>query len=75
MKATGYFRRVVQHKRPYATDEFVQAVLAAPIRKVQQIDGRWRCWGRLADGRIVRVVTEPDGETVHNAFFDRGFRP
>ena len=24
--------------------------------------------------RILRVVTLADGETVHNAFFDRGFR-
>ena len=23
--------------------------------------------------RILRVVTPADGETVHNAFFDRGF--
>ncbi len=24
--------------------------------------------------RILRVVTLEDGETIHNAFFDRGFR-
>jgi hypothetical protein len=24
--------------------------------------------------RILRVVTLADGETVHNAFFDRGYR-
>ena len=26
-------------------------------------------------GKYLRVVTEPDGETVHNAFFDRRFKP
>jgi hypothetical protein len=38
-----------------------------------------RFWGWVkpqdeAEPRIVRVVTLNDGETVHNAFFDRGFR-
>ena len=26
------------------------------------------------DGRYLRVILLPDGETVHNAFFDRSFR-
>jgi hypothetical protein len=37
-----------------------------------------RFWGRIkahdSEPRILRVVTLGDGETVHNAFFDRGFR-
>jgi hypothetical protein len=75
MQATDYFRRVVQPKRPYATDDVVMAILAAPLRREQQDDGRWRCWGAASDGRFMRVVTEADGKTVHNAFFDRRFRP
>ena len=30
---------------------------------------------REAEGRHLRVVLLPDGETVHNAFFDRSFKP
>ncbi len=26
-------------------------------------------------GRYLRVILLSDGETVHNAFFDRGFKP
>jgi hypothetical protein len=26
------------------------------------------------NNRVLRVVLLPDGETVHNAFFDRSFR-
>jgi len=26
-------------------------------------------------GKYLRVVTEPDGQTVHNAFLDRRFKP
>jgi hypothetical protein len=38
-----------------------------------------RFWGKIVpDGetqpRVLRVITLEDGETVHNAFFDRGFR-
>lgn len=30
---------------------------------------------REAQGRYLRVVLLPDGETVHNAFYDRRYRP
>jgi hypothetical protein len=42
-----------------------------------QEDGLIRIWASVpeADDRVLRVVLLPDGETVHNAFFDRGFAP
>jgi len=54
----------------------VAAVLAAPFRSERQADGRMRHWGwvpRLS--RWLRVVTLEDGQTVHNAFLDRRFKP
>lgn len=63
-------------RRPYLKVEWIEDVLRDPIRKQIQENGRVRCWGHVAEvGKYLRVVTEPDGETVHNAFFDRGFRP
>lgn len=52
---------------------------AAPLRREEQLDGRIRFWGEITRPgevvpRILRVVTLEDGETVHNAFFDRGYR-
>jgi hypothetical protein len=40
-------------------------------------DGRIRRWAAITemDGRYLRVILLPDGETVHNAFFDRSFQP
>jgi len=36
---------------------------------------RIRKWARIAEtGRFLRVVVLEDGETVHNAFFDRSFK-
>jgi hypothetical protein len=55
------------------------AVLAAPVHREEQLDGRIRFWGKIVPegetrARILRVVTLEDEETVHNAFFDRKFR-
>jgi hypothetical protein len=79
MKATRYFQEQVMRKRPYTRPELCQAVLVAPLRRSVQPNGRIRWWGRVIDPgdgheRILRVVTLDDGETLHNAFFDRGFR-
>lgn len=76
MKITEYFRTNVLPKRPYLTLQMCEAALAAPVRREQQPDGRIRHWGwSLALQRWLRVVTLSDGETVHNAFPDRRFKP
>lgn len=79
MKTTRYFEEQVLRKRPYIQREWRRQVLASPIRREVQADGRNRFWGRIAEAgetrpRFLRVVTLEDGETVHNAFFDRNFR-
>lgn len=78
MKFTAYF--VATRTRPDRAailDARIERVLAAPEREAVQADGRIRRWGAIteADGRYLRVVVLPDGETVHNAFFDRRFAP
>jgi hypothetical protein len=79
VKTTRYFEEQVLRKRPYILREWCDDVLLAPIRREVQTDGRIRFWGTiLVPGetrlRFLRVVTLADGETVHNAFFDRNFR-
>lgn len=56
--------------------EWIERVVARPERESTQHDGRIRRWAAIpeADGKYLRVVLLPDGETVHNALFDRGFR-
>ncbi len=58
-------------------DEWIEEVIRNPIREHVQADGRIRRWGRISEmeDRVLRVVLLDDGETVHNAFFDRRFRP
>jgi hypothetical protein len=57
-------------------DKWIEHVIAEPVAQMVQQDGRIRRWGRIheMDNRVLRVVLLPDGETVHNAFFDRRFR-
>lgn len=78
MKTTRYFEEQVLRKRPYIQRDWCAEAIAAPIRRVVQSDGRIRFWIRLTSPstgtRFLRVVTLEDAQTVHNAFFDRGFR-
>jgi hypothetical protein len=54
----------------------IQVVGFPEVQQVQA-DGRIRRWARIPDAqdRWLRVVLLPDGETIHNAFFDRRFTP
>ena len=47
----------------------IRRALAAPFRRQRQADGRIRHWVWVAE-RGYWVITEADGETVHNAFWD-----
>ena len=56
--------------------EWIELTVAQPDAERIQGDGRIRRWKRIegARGRYLRVVLLADGQTVHNAFFDRRFR-
>jgi len=74
---TEYFRDDVLVKRPYIKLEWCLKALDHPYRReVEPEDGRIRHWIHIDDlGRWLRVVTLPDGVTLHNAFPDRRFKP
>ena len=79
MKTTRYFEEQVLRKRPYIKRAWRAAAIAAPLRVEAQADGRLRHWFSISDTpdgkpRMLRVVTLDDGETIHNAFFDRDFQ-
>jgi hypothetical protein len=74
MKTTAYFRRrSVEHG---ISIEDVEAALSLELSRQLQRDGRIRVWGYVPRlDAFVRVVLLEDGETVHNAFRDRSFKP
>ncbi|WP_413160996.1 hypothetical protein ACL6C3_21025 [Capilliphycus salinus ALCB114379] len=75
MKTTNYFDNFASQKHPEVQREWIGRVLADPVKKEVQTNNRISYWGNIeeAEGRVLRVITLEDGETVHNAFFDRNF--
>ncbi len=75
MKFTQYFLHVKQRiDRAAIKMEWIKQAIENPIRTEVQLDGRVRKWSKIEEeGKFLRVILLPDGETVHNAFFDRGF--
>ncbi|MEZ4712802.1 MAG: hypothetical protein R3A44_36780 [Caldilineaceae bacterium] len=76
-KTTEYFNHT--RKRPdraIIEDRWIEFVIENAVREHVQSDGRIRRWAKIeeAEGRYLRVVLLEDGETVHNAFFDRRFQ-
>ncbi|EKR64845.1 hypothetical protein LEP1GSC036_0510 [Leptospira weilii str. 2006001853] len=72
MKYTRYFENEVLRKRPELRLEWLEETVYYPDKKE---DGRIRFWKWIAEvKKYLRVVTLEDGETIHNGFFDRGFK-
>lgn len=74
---TPYFQNKVMPRPDRRTIEEADILMAMsnPARTLVQSDGRIRFWYHVSSrSKWLRVVTEPDGETVHNAFWDRGFK-
>jgi len=78
LKVTEYFSMIrARGDRAAILDEWIERAIQSPIRESVQTDGRIRRWTQVPEmeGRFLRVVLLADGETVHNAFFDRRFKP
>ena len=78
MKTTRYFDAIrTRPDRVIIKAEWIQFVIENPIKQQTQEDGRLRRWAQIEemDNRYLRVILLEDGETVHNAFFDRRFQP
>jgi hypothetical protein len=76
MKFTKYFLYTRERPdRKVIEMNWIERAVHQPDAERIQSDGRIRRWKRIpeAQGRVLRVVLLEDGETVHNAFFDRGF--
>lgn len=78
MKFTHYFEVIrAPPDRAIILEAWIERAIQSPIREAVQADGRVRRWAQVPEmgNRYLRVVRLNDGETVHNAFFDRGFVP
>ena len=76
MKYTQYFFQTRKRDdRKWIKTEWIEQAVQDPIRRETQTDGRIKVWGYISEeNKYLRVILLADGETVHNAFFDRSFR-
>ena len=76
MKCTQYFL-YIKHRpdRTIIKEKWITEIINNPVETEIQNDGRIKKWGFVkGTGKYLRVILLEDGETVHNAFFDRGFK-
>ena len=76
MKFTRYFLFVRQRPdRAIIKKEWILKTINNPLKTEVQADRRIRKWSYIEEmGKYLRVILLEDGETVHNAFFDRSFK-
>jgi len=76
MKTTQYFDYT--RKRPdraQIKEDWIKSVIEKPEKVEIQSDGRIRKWAKISEaGKYLRVILLEDGETIHNAFFDRSYK-
>ena len=78
MKVTAYFELFRNRPdRAIIKDEWIERTINCPVAEMVQEDGRIRRWAKVEEmgGRYLRVILLADGITVHNAFFDRRYKP
>ena len=60
--------------RAIITTSWIMEVIDNPIETKIQSDGKIKKWAFIPEvGKYLRVILLEDGETVHNAFFDRDY--
>ena len=76
MKFTQYFLHMRQRPdRAKIKMEWIEETTKNPAYTEVQSDGRIRKWQKIkGEGKFLRVILLQDGETIHNAFFDRSFK-
>lgn len=76
-KTTEYYEFTrVRSDRLEIKDEWILQAINQPLEEAVQSDGRIRRWVLIEEAnKYLRVILLEDGKTVHNAFFDRRFKP
>ena len=76
MKTTKYFEYTrLRPDRRIIKDAWIVYVIEHAEKTSIQDDGRIKKWAFIEEvQKYLRVVLLEDGETVHNAFFDRRYR-
>lgn len=76
MKTTQYFDYTKKRPdRAKIKEDWIKSVIEKPEKVEIQSDGRIWKWAKISEaGKYLRFILLDDGETVHNAFFDRSYK-
>ena len=76
MKTTQYFEYTRKRSdRAKIKEKWIKFVIDNPEKTEVQSDGRIKKWAKIPEiDKYLRVILLEDGETIHNAFFDRSFK-
>jgi hypothetical protein len=76
VKFAQYFLHMRQRPdRAKIKMEWIEETIKNPAYTEVQSDGRIRKRQKIkGEGKFLRVILLQDGETIHNAFFDRSFK-
>lgn len=77
MKYTKYFEYTrLRADRAGIKEEWIAKAFFNPVSEEIQNDGRIRRWAKIEDNdnKYLRIIILEDGETIHNAFFDRSYK-
>ncbi|MEW6672506.1 MAG: hypothetical protein AB1427_12440 [Thermodesulfobacteriota bacterium] len=76
MKTTQYFDYTrIRPDRASIREGWIMSVIEKPEKVEIQSDGRIKKWAKISEaGKYLRVILLEDGETVHNAFFDKSYK-
>jgi hypothetical protein len=76
MKTTRYFEYTrIRPDRSEIKEDWIFWAIKNPVEEKIKTDGRIQRWLWIEEKqKFLRVILLEDGETVHNAFFDRRFK-
>ena len=76
MKTTQYFEYTRKRSdRAKIKEKWIKFVIDNPEKTEVQSDGRIKKWAKIPEiDKYLRVILLEDGETIHNAFFDKSFK-
>lgn len=76
MKFTQYFLHMRENSdRAKIKMDWIGEAFGNPDYTEVQSDGRIRKWKRIEEeDKFLRIILLPDGQTIHNVFFDRSFK-
>jgi hypothetical protein len=76
MKFTQYFLHMRERSdRAKIKMDWIGEAFENPDYTEVQSDGRIRKWKKIEEeDKFLRIILLPDGQTIHNVFFDRSFK-